>query len=332
MKKPTLFALWCALMLSAAAPVVSAQTHATGPAQAYPTKPIRFVIAFSPGGPSDILSRLVGTKLSQSVGQPTVFDNRPGAGGNIAGEIVAKSVPDGHTLMIANNSVLAANATLYKKMTFSPEKELTPVVWVASQPNILVVHPSVPVNSVKELIAYLKARPGQINYASSGSGAAAHLAAELFKSMTGVDMVHIPFKGAAPALTDVIAGNSQLIFATALSVQPYLQAGRLRPLAVTTAKRIDSLPNLPTVAESGVPGFEASTWHGMVVPTGTPRAIIARLNSEVNAILKQPDVHKLLTNQGAHIEGGTPEHFAAYIKSEIPKWAKVIKDSGASVD
>lgn len=320
------------VLLSAMITDVSAQAHLTGSAQAYPAKPIRFVISFSPGGPSDILSRLVGTRLSQLVGQPCIFDNRPGAGGNIAGEIVAKSLPDGYTLMIANNSVLAANATLYKKLTFSPAKELTPVIWVASQPNILVVHPSVPVHTVRELIAHLKERPGQINYASSGSGAAAHLAAELFKSMTGVDMVHIPFKGAAPALTDVIAGNSQLIFATALSVQPYLQSGRLRALAVTTAKRMDTLPNLPTIAESGVPGFEASTWHGMVVPTGTSRAIISLLNREVNAILDQPDLRKLLTNQGAQIQGGTPEQFAAHIKSEIPKWAKVIKDSGASVD
>ncbi|MDP2241863.1 MAG: tripartite tricarboxylate transporter substrate binding protein [Burkholderiales bacterium] len=331
MQRHTRFVLLCALLL---APVtgVWAQTQAKDSGQAYPTKPIRFVIAFTPGGPSDILSRLVGTKLSQSVGQPVVLDNRPGAGGNIAGEIVAKSVPDGHTLMIANNAVLAANSTLYKKMTFSPEKDLKPVVWVATQPNILVVHPSVPVNSVKELIVYLKARPGQLNYASSGSGAAAHLSAELFKSMTHTDMVHIPFKGAGPALADVLAGNSQLIFATALSVQPYLQSGRLRPLAVTTAKRIGGMPNLPTIAESGVPGFDASTWHGMVVPTGTPRAIVMRLNSEVNAILKQPDVVKFLTNQGAEIQGGTPEQFGAFIKSEGPKWAKVIKVSGASVD
>jgi tripartite-type tricarboxylate transporter receptor subunit TctC len=314
----------CAMLLAALA--------FEAPAQNYPTKPIRFVIAFSPGGPSDILTRLVGNKLSQRLGQPCIFDNRPGAGGNIAGEIVAHSVPDGQTIMIANNSVLAANATLYKKMTFSPEKELTPVVWVASQPNILVVHPSVPVHSVKELIAFLKAHPGQVNYASSGSGAAAHLAAELFKSMTHTDMVHIPFKGAGPALTDVIAGNTQLIFATALSVQPYLQAGRLRPLAVTTAKRLDTMPNLPTIAESGVPGFEASTWHGLVVPTGTPHAIIAKLNSEINAILQLPDIRKFLISQGAQIQGGTPEQFAAYIKSEGPKWAKVIKDSGARVD
>jgi tripartite-type tricarboxylate transporter receptor subunit TctC len=332
MSRPVPYALLCALMMLSPVTGIAAQTQAKDPAQAYPVKPIRFVIAFTPGGPSDILSRLVGTKLSQSVGQPVIFDNRPGAGGNIAGEIVAKSVPDGHTLMIANNGVLAANATLYKKMTFSPGKELSPVVWVATQPNILAVHPSVPVNSVKELIAYLKARPGQLNYASSGNGAAAHLSAELFKSMTHTDMVHIPFKGAGPALADVLAGNSQVIFATALSVQPYLQSGRLRPLAVTTAKRIDSLPNLPTISESGVPGFDASTWHGMVVPTGTPRAIIMRLNSEVNAILKQPDVVKLLTNQGAEIQGGTPEQFGAFIKSEGPKWAKVIKDAGASVD
>jgi tripartite-type tricarboxylate transporter receptor subunit TctC len=305
---------------------------ATAAVAQYPTKPVRFVIAFSPGGPSDILSRLIGGKLSERMGQPFVFDNRPGAGGNIAGEIVAKSVPDGYTLMIANNSVLAANASLYKKMEYNPAKDLVPVVWVASQPNILVVHPSLPVKSVKEFIDYARARPGQLNYASSGSGAAAHLAAELFKSMTKTDMVHIPFKGAAPALTDVLAGRSQLIFATALSVQPYLQANRLRPLGVTTLKRMDTMPNLPTIAESGVPGFEASTWHGLVAVAGTPRAVTARLNTEVNAVLRDPQVSKFLESQGAIIEGGTAEKFAGFIKSEIPKWAKVIKESGARVD
>lgn len=305
---------------------------ATAAVAQYPTKPVRLVIAFSPGGPSDILSRLIGGKLSERMGQPFVFDNRPGAGGNIAGEIVAKSVPDGYTLMIANNSVLAANASLYKKMEYNPAKDLVPVVWVASQPNILVVHPSLPVKSVKEFIDYARARPGQLNYASSGSGAAAHLAAELFKSMTKTDMVHIPFKGAAPALTDVLAGRSQLIFATALSVQPYLQANRLRPLGVTTLKRMDTMPNLPTIAESGVPGFEASTWHGLVAVAGTPRAVTARLNAEVNAVLRDPQVSKFLESQGAIIEGGTAEKFAGFIKSEIPKWAKVIKESGARVD
>lgn len=298
----------------------------------YPTKTVRMVIAFSPGGPSDILSRLVGAKLSERMGQPFVFDNRPGAGGNVAGEIVATSPADGYTLMIANNSVLAANASLYKKMNFNPAKDLVPVVWVASQPNILVVHPSVPAKSVQELVSYLKSQPGKLNYASSGSGAAAHLAGELFKSMTKTDMVHIPFKGAAPAITDVLAGRSQMIFATALSVKAHLDANRLRPLGVTTLKRMDTMPNLPTIAESGVPGFEASTWHGLVAVAGTPRPVLTKLNAEVNAVLKDPQVSKFLESQGAIIEGGTPEKFAAYIKSEIPKWAKVIKDSGARAD
>ena len=314
--------------LMAAAALWAPAVHAAD----YPTKAVRMVIAFTPGGPSDILSRLVGGKLGERMGQSFVFDNRPGAGGNIAGEIVATSPADGYTLMIANNAVLAANASLYKKMIFDPGKDLLPVVWVASQPNILVVHPSVPAKSVKELVDYLKTRPGQLNYASSGSGAAAHLAGELFKSMTKTDMVHIPFKGAGPALTEMLAGRTQVMFATALSVQPYLQANRLRPLAVTTLKRMDTMPNLPTVAESGAPGFEASTWHGLVAVAGTPRAVTTRLNTEVNAVLKDPQVSKFLESQGAIIEGGTAEKFAAHIKAEIPKWAKVIKDSGARAD
>lgn len=319
-----MFRLLSAAVLLALAPAV----HAAD----YPAKPVRMVIAFSPGGPSDILSRLIGGKLGERMGQPFVFDNRPGAGGNVAGEIVATSPADGHTLLIANNSILAANATLYKKMTFNPAKDLVPVVWIASQPNILVVHPGVPAKSVQELVAHLKSRPGQLNYASSGSGAAAHLAAELFKSMTKTDMVHIPFRGAGPALTDMLAGRTQVMFATALSVQPYLQANRLRPLGVTTSKRMDIMPSLPTIAESGVPGFEASTWHGLVAVAGTPRAVTARLNAEVNAVLKDPQVRKFLESQGALIEGGSAEKFAAHIRAEIPKWAKVIRDSGARAD
>jgi tripartite-type tricarboxylate transporter receptor subunit TctC len=322
MKRST-FAVF-ALALIAVAPVAQAAE--------YPTKTIRMVIAFSPGGPSDILSRLIGGKLSERMGQSFVFDNRPGAGGNVAGEIVATSPADGYTLMIANNSVLAANASLYKKMTYDPARDLVPVTWVASQPNILVVHPSIPAKSVKELIDYLKSQPGKLNYASSGSGAAAHLAGELFKSMTKTDMVHIPFKGAAPAITDVLSGRSQMIFATALSVKAYIDSNRLRPLGVTTLKRMDTMPNLPTIAESGVPGFEASTWHGMVAVNGTPRAVQQKLNTEVNAVLQDPQVVKFLVGQGAIIEGGSAEKFAAHIKAEIPKWAKVIKDSGARAD
>ncbi len=322
MKRST-FAVFAAALLAVTAAAQAAE---------YPTKTIRMVIAFSPGGPSDILSRLIGGKLAERMGQPFVFDNRPGAGGNVAGEIVATSPADGYTLMIANNSILAANASLYKKMTYNPAQDLVPVTWVASQPNILVVHPSIPAQSVKELIDYLKSQPGKLNYASSGSGAAAHLAGELFKSMTKTDMVHIPFKGAGPAITDVLAGRSQMIFATALSVKAYIDANRLRPLGVTTLKRMDTMPNIPTIAESGVPGFEASTWHGMIAVNGTPRAVQQKLNVEVNAVLKDPQVAKFLVSQGAIIEGGSAEKFAAHIKAEIPKWAKVIKDSGARAD
>ena len=334
MQKTPVFVLCvlCAGLATATVSDASAQTLSTGSGQAYPTKPVRFVIAFSPGGPSDILTRLVGTKLSEAMGQPFVFENRPGAGGNIAGEFVAKAPPDGYTLLMGNNSILATNASLYKKMNFDPVKELAPVALLASQPNILVVHPSLPVKSVKDLVALAKSRPGQLNYASSGSGAAAHLAAELFKSSTGVSMVHIPYRGAGPALADMLAGQCQVMFATALSVQPHIKSGRLRPLAVTTSRRSATFPDLPTVAETGVKGFEATTWHGVVVTAGTPQAVIDRLNAEINKILKMPDMRERLRNQGAEIIGGTPQQFAAYIQAEIPKWAKVIKDSGATAD
>ncbi|MDO8596539.1 MAG: tripartite tricarboxylate transporter substrate binding protein [Sulfuricaulis sp.] len=301
-------------------------------AQDYPVKPIRFIAPNLPGGPTDILARLIGQKLAESMGQPVVIENRAGAGGNIGTEAAAKSPPDGYTLVTGNNATFGANVSLYKKLAFDPIKDFAPVVLVASQPNILVVHPSLPVTSVRELIALAKARPGELNYSGSGMGAAAHLAAEFFKSLTKTDIVHISYKSAAPALTDLIAGQTQLMFATSLSVMPHIRSNRVRALAVTTAKRARVMPELPTVAEAGVPGFEAATWHGVFVPAGTPTAIVDRLNAEINRMLQLPDVRERLGALGAEIIGGTPQEFSDHIRREIPKWAKVIKDAGVRVE
>jgi len=301
-------------------------------AQDYPVKPIRFIAPNLPGGPTDILARIIAQKLSDGLGQPVVVENRAGAAGNIGTEVAAKSPPDGYTLLSGNIATFGANVSLYKRLGFDPVNDFAPVVLVATQPNILVVHPSLPVTSVKELIALARAHPGQLNYAGSGIGAVAHLAAELFKNDTATNIVHIAYKSAAPALTDLIAGQTQLMFATALSVQPHLQAKRLRPLAVTTPQRARAFPELPTVAEAGVPGFEATTWHGVLVPAGTPATIVGKLNAEINRLLQLPDVRERLGNLGAEIVGGTPKEFAGHIQREIPRWAKVIKAAGIQLE
>jgi tripartite-type tricarboxylate transporter receptor subunit TctC len=299
---------------------------------AFPEKPVRFVIGFTPGGPSDILARAVGQKLGERWGQQVVVENRPGAGGNLAAEVVAKSAPDGHTWLLGNNSILATNHALYKKLPYDPVKDFAPVALVAVQPNILVVHPEVAAKSVSELIEVLKKNPGKLNYASSGAGAAAHLAGELFKTMAGVDIVHVPYKGAQPALNDVIAGQVQLMFATSASVIPFIKAGRLRALAVTTARRSPSVPELPTISEAGLPGFEATTWHGVVVPSAVPSAVVQKLNQDINAALKEKDLSERLAGLGAEVLTGSPKDFADYIAREIPKWTKVVRDSGARAD
>jgi len=305
---------------------------ASAPAQDYPSKPLRFIAPNLPGGPTDILARLISQKLSESLGQPVVVENRAGAAGNIGTEVAAKSPPDGYTLLSGNVATFGANVSLYKRLGFDPIKDFEPVVLVATQPNILVVHPSLPVTSVKDLITLARSRPGQLNYSGSGMGAVAHLAAELFKTMTGTHIVHISYKSAAPALIDLIAGQTQLMFATALSVQPHLQAKRLRPLAVTTPQRARAFRELPTVAEAGVPGFAATTWHGVLVPAGTPAGIVNKLNAEINRLLQLPDVRDRLGTLGAEIVGGTPREFADHIQREIPKWAKVIKDANIRLD
>ncbi|MGA7487727.1 MAG: tripartite tricarboxylate transporter substrate binding protein [Xanthobacteraceae bacterium] len=298
----------------------------------YPTRPVALVVAFPPGGASDVLARLLGRKLEQMLGQPVVIDNRPGAGGNVAAEGVAHAAPDGYTLLAGNNAILATNAALYKKINFDPAADFAPVGLIGSQANILVVNPAVPARTMAELIALAKANPGKLNFASSGHGLAAHLAGELFKAEAGIDIVHVPYKGAAPALQDVIAGHVQMMFATASSVVPHIRDGKVRALAVATLKRTAVLPDIPTIDELGLKNFDATTWHGLVVPARTPGEIVVTLNRALAAALADPGVKKSLGDLGVDIIGGTPDDFAAYIKSEIPKWTAIIKASGAKLD
>jgi tripartite-type tricarboxylate transporter receptor subunit TctC len=298
----------------------------------YPTRPVIVVVAFTPGGPSDVLARILGKRLEQTLGAPFVVENRPGAGGNVAAELVAHAAPDGYTLLNGNNSILATNAALYKKINFDPEADFALVSLIGSQANILVVNPSVPARSMAELIALAKAKPGKYNFASSGYGAAAHLAGELFKVAAKIDIVHVPYKGAAPALQDVIAGHVDMMFATAASVVEHIRAGSVRPLAVTTLKRIAVMPEIPTIDELGLKGFEATTWHGLVAPAKTSKDIVTRLNRATVDALHDPVVRTQLGNLGVEIAGSTPEEFAAYIKSEIPKWTAIVKASGATLE
>src|SRR5499426_4414707 len=298
----------------------------------YPVRPVTLVVAFTPGGPSDVLSRIVGKKLEQLLGQPFVIENRPGAGGNVAAEQVARAGADGHTLLMGNNSILATNAALYKKINFDPEADFAPISLIGSQANILVVNPQVPARSMAELIAYAKANPGKVNYGSSGHGAAAHLAAELFRAEAKVDIVHVPYKGAAPALQDLIAGNVQMMFATAASVVPHIRSGQVRALAVTTLKRTAVLPELATVDELGLKGFDATTWHGLVAPSRAPKDVITTLHRATVSALGDAAVRKALGDLGVDIVGNTPEEFSAYIKNEIPKWTAIVKASGATLE
>ena len=301
-------------------------------AQTYPTRPVTLVVAFTPAGPSDVLARVIGRKLEEVLKQPFVVVNRPGAGGNLGAEVVATASADGYTLLMGNNSILATNASLYKSLPYDPVKDFKPISLIGQQANILVVNPKLPVHSVAELVALAKAEPGKLNYASSGVGTAAHLAGALFKAQADVDIVHVAYKGAAPALQDLVAGQVQMMFATAASVIGFINSGLVRPLAVTTLKRNAVLPDLPTVAEQGLPGFEATTWHGLVAPAATPPAVVARLHDATVAALRDAALAKSLADLGVDISGSTPEEFARYITAEIPKWTAVVKASGATLD
>ena len=300
-------------------------------AQPYPSKSIRVIAGFPPGSGADITARVIGARLNDALGQQVVVDNRPGAGSNIAAELAAKSPADGYTLFIGTvaNTI---NATLYTKLPFDFARDFAPVALATATPNVLVVHPSVPAKTVKELIALAKSRPGQLNFASAGTGTAPHMSGELFKAMAGVSMVHIPYKGSPPAVTDLLAGEVALMFSPSSTVLPHVATGRLRALAVTTTTRLPSLPDLPTIAESGLKGYETLTWFGFVAPAKTPQAAVMRLNAEIVKVLALPDVRKQFASQGIETLGGTPEQFTSYIREEIAKWAKVIRLSGARAD
>jgi tripartite-type tricarboxylate transporter receptor subunit TctC len=305
---------------------------AAAPADTYPGKAIRFIVPFPAGGPADVLARVVGQKLTAAWGQAVVIDNHPGAGGNIGMELAKSAAPDGYTLVLAPTGNLTVNPSLYAKLNYDPVRDFAPVTQLAAVPNILVVSSSVPANSVRELIALAKAKPGELNFASPGDGSIAHLAGEMFKSMAGVNMVHIPFNGMAPAMNNVLSGQVQVFFAGITTAMPQVKAGKLKALAVASPQRVASLPQLPTVAESGLPGFSAVSWYGVMAPAGTSPAVIDKLNREIVKILRLPDVKEALAAQGAEIIGNTPEEFAAVIKSETASWAAVVRTSGAHVD
>lgn len=301
-------------------------------ADAYPAKALRLIVPFPPGGPADALARLVGDKLSASLGKAVVVDNRPGAGGNIGMELGAKSAPDGYTLVLAPAGNLTVNPFLYRNVPYDVGRDFAPVTVIAAVPNVLVVHPSVPAKSVAELIRYAKAHPGTLNYSSPGNGSGAHLAGELFKSMAGVDIVHIPFNGIAPAVAAVVGGQVQMMFAGAPSALPQVKAGRLVALGVASPKRFAAALELPTLAESGLPGFDVTSWYSIVAPAGTPNEIIARLRSEIAAALAQADIQEKLAALGAEPIGNTPAEFAAMIKVETAKWGKIVKDANIQVE
>ena len=328
MALPSLLARCAAVLLSGAVllfPILVA-------AQPYPSKPIRLVVPFPPGGSLDVVARAIGQKLSEAWGQPVVIDNRPGAGGNIGADVVAKSVPDGYTILEGALSTHAVNVSLYTKMPYDPIRDFAPITLVAVTPNVLVLNPSLPVNSVGELVAYAKANPGKLSFGSGSNGSAGHLAGELFKAEAGVDMVHVPFKGGAPALQALLAGDTQLMFDNLANSMQQVRAGKLKAIAVTTARRSALVPDLPTLAETGLPGFDIYTWWGFLAPVGTPKEIIAKWNAEVTRILNTPEMRAFFAQQGAEPAPTTPEQFAALIRNEIPKYAKIIRDSGAKVD
>ena len=328
MQKPSGYPKVLFLFSILVASVVGMGAHA----QSWPSRPIRFIVPFPPGGGTDVNARIMAPRLTTALGQQVVVENRPGAGGMLGAELVAKSAPDGYNMVIATIGPIAINPSLYSKMTYDPAKELAAVSITGEVPNGLVVHPTLPAKSLKELIALAKQRPRELNYGSSGPGAGDHLAGEMLNVMAGIRMTHVPYKGGPPAMVDLMSGNIQLIFATLATGMPYIRAGRVRTLAVASAQRFALLPDVPTVAEAGVPGFAINNWAGVFVAGGTPRPIIERLNSEIVKALAPPDVRQKLLEMGLVAGTNTPEQFTSYIQAETVRWARVVKDAGIKLD
>ena len=301
-------------------------------AQSWPSRGVRIVVPFAPGGSTDLFARLVGDRLATALGQPVIIDNRPGAGGNIGADAVAKAPPDGYTLLMATTGVMAINNAMYKNLSFDAEKDLKPVIYIASITNVLIVPADSTLKSVGDVIAAAKAAPGKLSFASSGSGSSTHMSAELFRLMTGTELLHIPYKGSGLAMPDVISGRVSMMFENMPGVVGYIKSGKMRVLAVTGLQRTPALPDVETVAESGVPGYESLSWSGIAAPAATPPEMIARLNREINAILANPDMRQKLAEQGAQAVGGTPEAFGEHISRERQKWSKVVRDAAIVVN
>ena len=319
------------LLAGCAITTANAQTPAAGAAPAYPIKPIRYIVAFPAGGTTDLLARMIGQKFTEAWGQPVIIDNRAGAAGSVGSEAAAKAPPDGYTLLGGTISSHAINNSIYSKMAYHPLKDFAPVTRLATVPNVLVVHPSLPVKTVKEFAALAKARPGQLRFASAGSGTSQHLSGELFNMMAGVKMIHIPYKGGNLAMTDIIGGQIELSFENAPNCMPHIKSGRLKALGVTTLTRAQALPDVPPINDT-VPGFEVGSWQGLFVPAGVPPAIVTKLNTEVRRILALEDIRSRISGLGAEVATTTPEQFVEFIRVEMAKWEKVVKVAGARVD
>ena len=300
-------------------------------ADVYPSKPVKLILPFPPGGGTDILGRLIGEQLAVRLGQPVVQENRGGAGGNLGAEAVARAAPDGYTLLLAAPT-LAISPALYPKLAYDPLKDLAPIALVATVPNVMITHPSVPARTLQEFIALAKRRPGELNFGSGGAGTSNHLGGELFNMVAGVKLEHVPYKGVNLAMQDVLAGNVQLVFIGIPAAAPHIRAGKLRALAVVAPRRSSALPDVPTAAEAGLPGFEVTTWYGVLAPAGTPRAIIERLNTELARIMLAPELQPRLADMATDPRAGTPEEFGAYLREETAKWGKVIRDAGIRVE